>query len=248
MKHIIAWGFAAVLLIISLLTTFFSKATLGLALIWGAAVLAVLYAVFQKQVSAFCKKGIGRVLKYIFFILAALFAGMFIFVAVSGYGNQVTGSEPVILILGSGLDGDQPGQVLQRRLDAGAAAWQQNPDAVILVSGGKGSDEKVSEAQAMQSYLLAAGVPSDKIWLEDQSTSTEENMLFSKELLAQHGFDTDTPIVVVTNAFHQYRSGRYAAKAGLTNIHRLPASMPLLEAVPAYAREVFTILLLWLAG
>ena len=89
----------------------------------------------------------------------------------------------------------------------------------------------------MRDYLIAKGLPADRVLAESGSTSTEENFAFSLTILREHGFDETTPIVYVSNAFHCYRAGKYAALAGFTKATALPAATPLRSVLPCYLRE-----------
>lgn len=78
----------------------------------------------------------------------------------------------------------------------------------------------------MRNYLIEKGLDSQRVLAECKSTSTEENFLFAKEILVQQGISAQEPVVYVTNAFHCYRGGVYAAMAGFTTAHALPAGIP----------------------
>ena len=80
---------------------------------------------------------------------------------------------------------------------------------------------------------------------ESGSTSTEENFAFSLTILRERGFDETTPIVYVSNAFHCYRAGKYAALAGFTTATALPAATPLRSVLPCYLREALALLYYW---
>src|SRR5699024_8835907 len=119
-------------------------------------------------------------------IVLILFCSAIISAAVVAfYGRRDNSSydEDVIIVLGCGIRGDMVSDQLARRLDAAIRYHTQNPDAMILVSGGQGPQESVTEALAMETYLIAGGIPSDKIIKEESSTSTYSNLLFSKEIL-----------------------------------------------------------------
>lgn len=244
-KLIISWALTLFMLAATLYVSFRMNFTFGTLLMWLATAALLAYSLFHKYIDAFTQKGFGRVLKYSFRVGLVLFAAMFIFVAVSGYTHSVQGDEQAIIVLGAGLKNDRPADVLRRRLDAAAVAYGENPNAIIVVSGGKGTNETISEALAMQRYLLAKGIPEETILMEDKSTSTKENLVFSKELLLQHGIGPDAPIAIVTNAFHCYRAGQYAKMVGFTNVRNIPASMNYTALLPAYSREVFAILFYW---
>lgn len=245
-KLVFIWAITALLFIAALMVTIQMNFTFGTVIMWAAFLLALAYAIFHKPIHAFTQKGFGRVLKYTFLAGVIFFVGMFIFVAVSGYTHSAQGNEQAIIVLGAGLRGERPGDVLRRRLDAAAAAYAQNPDVLIVVSGGKGTQETIPEALAMQRYLLKKGIPEDAILMEDKSTSTKENLEFSREILQQHGISADAPVAIVTNAFHCYRALQYAKMMGFTDARSIPASMNWKAILPAYSREVFTILFYWI--
>ncbi|HWE91955.1 MAG TPA: YdcF family protein, partial [Pseudonocardiaceae bacterium] len=111
-----------------------------------------------------------------------------------------------IIVLGSGLLGDRVPPLLASRLDRAVECLRRaaGPDPVIVVSGGRGADEAVSEAQAMTAYLRGAGVPAERILLEDKAATTEQNLRFSVDLLAEHG--RAGAVVAVTNNYHVFRT------------------------------------------
>ena len=120
-----------------------------------------------------------------------------------------------IIILGSGLFGDKVPPLLAQRLDKGLAIYEKfNRKPVIIVSGGQGDDELISEAEAMAGYLMEKGVPADSILLENKSRTTFENLTFSKQLMLAHGLEQDR-VVLVTNSFHALRAGIYMKQVGL---------------------------------
>ncbi|MEU5063713.1 YdcF family protein [Streptomyces virginiae] len=136
------------------------------------------------------------------------------------YGRiKVRGDIDHVVMLGSGLiGGDRVPPLLASRLRKGQQIYERQlarggRPPVLLVSGGKGSDEKVAEARAMADWLISEGVPADHIVLEDRSTTTEENMRFSREIMEAH--DPAYRCVVVTNNFHAFRAAMLARKTGV---------------------------------
>lgn len=244
-KMIIIWALALLFGINSVFVSIRTSFTFGTFLMWAVTAALFVYAIFHRQIDAFCKNGVGRVLKFIFLGMLLFFIGMFIFVAVSGYIQNAKGDEKAIIVLGAGLKGENVSDVLRRRLAAAKDAFDENPNAVIVVTGGQGPQEVIPEALAMQRWLLANGVPEDKIILEDKSTSTEENLLFARALLEDAGISANEPVAVVSNAFHCYRAGQYAKKLGFSNARTIPASMNMGSLLPSYMREVFAILYMW---
>ena len=120
-----------------------------------------------------------------------------------------------VIIHGAGLiDGEKVGKLLQDRLDKAIDVYRKDPTPPKLIpSGGRGSDENLSEAEAMKRYLLEQGIPEDDIIMEDQSTTTLENLQFSKSIL--DGFDGRKYIALVTSNYHVYRALRYCRRVGL---------------------------------
>jgi uncharacterized SAM-binding protein YcdF (DUF218 family) len=133
---------------------------------------------------------------------------------------------------------------LKYRLDKTIDYYQRNPQAVIFVTGGQGSREDVPEAEVMAHYLIQNGIPSEKVFREENSLSTWENMKFSKPLLDQY-FNGDYTAVIITSDFHQYRSERFALQAGM-EVTRLPAQTPWYSLLTSYIRECAAVIKLWL--
>ena len=119
-----------------------------------------------------------------------------------------------ILILGAGIFTEQVTPMLACRLDKALRLFEINPNAIFIVSGGQGPDEPISEARAMQRYLIHNGVDPHNIILEDQSTSTLENIMYTAQLI-QDSFSYKPKIVCVTSQFHIMRALRFGEKFNL---------------------------------
>ena len=116
-----------------------------------------------------------------------------------------------IIVLGAGVIGDRVTPLLAARIDKGIELLHDNPDAVLILSGGQGPGEDIAEGEAMARYAEQKGVDLGKIIVEGKSTSTEENLLFSRELM-----DRDRPrVIVVTTAYHVFRALLLAKQQGL---------------------------------
>lgn len=120
-----------------------------------------------------------------------------------------------IIILGSGLIGDKVPPLLAQRLEKGKMMYEKfNNHPKIVVSGGQGVDEPITEAEAMAQYLRQVGIPQEDIIIEQQSTNTLENLQFSKTILDQKSKE-NYYCLVVTNSFHSLRAGIYMRKLGI---------------------------------
>ena len=192
------------------------------------------------------KSRIGNACKRIF--LVGLAAALLLFLTVEGlllsHGERDNSALPVdaVIVLGAGVNGETPSLILWSRITAAAAYLEGHPDVPVVLSGGQGPGEAISEAACMRRELTARGVEEDRLLLEDRSTSTAENFAFSKELLEAHGIDTDTAVIaVVTSDFHCFRAHLIARRAGLTVID-VPAEVDwLLLNANYYIREFFAL-------
>jgi uncharacterized SAM-binding protein YcdF (DUF218 family) len=108
---------------------------------------------------------------------------------------------------------------------------------VAIVSGGKGSKEAITEAEAMHLYLMTKGIQPTRIIQEDKSTNTKENIHFSKAFLKDNA-----TVAIVTNGFHIFRATSIAKKQGITLVQGLAAPTDLLLSINYYVREAVGVL------
>lgn len=178
------------------------------------------------------------------------FAGLEFFIVRAGEADNTDTPVQAVIVLGAGVNGKTPSLALSTRIDAAAAYLKAHPDVPAVLSGGQGPGEDITEAQAMYTALTAAGIASDRLLLEQDSTSTAENFADSKVLLQDRGVDTETAAVaVVSNDFHLFRAGMLARRAGFGEIVGVPAELPWLWlTVNYYAREAFAVTALAILG
>lgn len=153
-----------------------------------------------------------------------------------------------VIVLGAGLQGTEPSPTLRARLDTALRLAEVNPRAGVVVSGGQGMNEVVSEAAAMAAYLERHGMPASRILREDKSTSTWENLSFSARLLREREWRPETPVCIVTSDFHVVRARSIAMRAGFANICMLPAPTPFWILPNSWLREYFAALSSWVMG
>ncbi len=120
-----------------------------------------------------------------------------------------------VVVLGCGIRKDgSVTPLLRGRLDAAIEAYEGGGrQAKIICSGGQGPDEVVSEARAMANYLLSQEIPEADVLLEDKSTTTEENLRFSRAIMEGRGGAAHC--TVATNSYHCLRAAMYARRVGL---------------------------------
>ncbi|WP_055071640.1 YdcF family protein [Clostridium massiliamazoniense] len=150
-----------------------------------------------------------------------------------------------IIVLGAGLlNGDQISATLKNRLDT-TLEYINNHDRneTIVVSGGKGNDERISEAEAMKRYLVSHGIKENRILMEDKSTSTFENFKFSKSIIEEHSQKEvkDISIKIITNGFHCFRSSFLSKRVGFGQSEVYSAKTPWYLIPAYYSREFIAI-------
>ncbi len=173
------------------------------------------------------------------FLRSCVAALLILFFAVEGiifFGGMKTPEAGLdcIIVLGARVNGREPSGALRNRIEVAGQYLQANPDTIAVLSGGRGTDEEISEAQCMYENLIAMGIDPGRLIMEDNSTDTSENMRFSRALIPEN---TET-IGIVTNNFHMFRSLAIARKEGLENISGVPVATSLLS-YPHYMMREF---------
>lgn len=120
----------------------------------------------------------------------------------------------ILIILGCQVKGHQPSKSLKRRLDSACTFLEKNENTYCIVSGGKGSDELISEAECMYRYLLKKGISPKRIIKEDKSTNTCENLINSFSIIKAQFSEIDNA-VIATDFYHHLRANIIAKKYGL---------------------------------
>ena len=167
------------------------------------------------------------------------FAIMFGLVMVGAH-DVIRGNPQVMIILGCRvMPGGEPSILLQDRLDTALDYLDDHPDITVVVSGGQGSNEPTSEAACMADYLEEHGVDADQILLEDESSNTKENLIYSRELLEEQGVDVgEDGVLVVSNGFHLTRSRMLAERYGYKSVSALAAPTSHIPSrIQMYIRE-----------
>lgn len=141
-----------------------------------------------------------------------------------------------IIVLGCRVKGAKPTRALMSRCMAAYDYLNKNKNAVAILSGGQGADEDISEAECMRRILTEKGIDKSRIFIEDKSTSTQENLKYSIAVIKKNNLSNK--IVICTSEYHIYRSLKIAEKAGI-NATGLPAHSMRVLRVPAFTREVF---------
>ena len=158
--------------------------------------------------------------------------------------KEVEPGADYLIVLGAQVRGTTITKSLKKRLDKAIEYLSDNPDTITIVSGGKGSGEDITEAEAMSSYLIANGIAKERIMKEEQSVNTYQNIRFSKRLMNRE----DASVVIVTNSFHIFRATKIAKKQNLVNVQGLSAASDPVLLLNYYVREAAGVLKDFLVG
>lgn len=147
-------------------------------------------------------------------------------------------NNPTIVVLGCKVNAQTPSLMLKRRLDTALKYLNDNKETLCIVSGGQGDGENITEAQAMYNYLTEKGIDKNRIYMENKSTNTTENIKFSKEIIEQNSLNKD--IAIVTDGFHELRAS-LIAKDNELKAYSISAKTPWYTFSTYYIRELYAL-------
>ena len=143
-----------------------------------------------------------------------------------------------LVVLGAHVDGTRLTLALLERTRRALQYLEENPGTRAVLSGGRGTGEAISEAEAMYRYLTAHGIDGRRLILEDRSTNTKENLSFSLEKIG----DPEASVGVVTNNFHVLRGVLIGKKCGCKKIYPVPSKYRNWRLLIYIPREILAII------
>lgn len=153
-----------------------------------------------------------------------------------------------IIVLGAGVHGTTPSLILRQRIQAAFTYLTEHPEAICIVSGGQGAGEDITEAYCMYRELTVQGISPERIWQEDRSTSTWENLNFTLDLIQEKTGSRPECLGIVSNEFHLFRASQQAKKCGVETVG-IPAHTGWLSLrVNYYLREIAAVWKYWIFG
>lgn len=208
---------------------------------------AFLFLYLKRKYGLFETIVIPLAFQNIIVILAILGAALFL--GVEGLIFRAMRQKPdrglaYIIVLGAHVKGKVPSRALYKRLYCAEKYLKENPNTKVVLSGGQGKGEEISEAEAMRRYMEKSGIDNKRIFLENRSTNTKENLQFSMEIIK----DFETSIGIVTNDFHVFRGVSIGKKLGCRKIQGIPAKGDAVLEVNYLFREFFAVVKDKLAG
>ncbi len=202
---------------------------------------AVFYSYIRKFISKLRKRKGGKVLVNIVLVLI----GLFLIYVVCALGLMFYGSgkapekDSTVVVLGCEVRGEEPSQALKNRLDSAYRYLAENPDAKAVLSGGRGDNEDISEAECMYRYLKGRGIAEERLYKEDKSSTTYENIKFTREIIKDKGLSGN--IAIVTDWYHEYRASLIAKRQGVENVGAVAAPTQTYLTANLVTREIFAL-------
>ena len=146
------------------------------------------------------------------------------------------------------MHGDTASLSVVERISAARDYMQTHPQTIAIVSGGQGSDENISEAEAMTAWLTDKGIDKSRIIAEDKATSTLENLEYSFDIIRSRGDDPDESTAVVASEYHIYRA-KLLAKSLDVSVGSVAAHTTYAPIMLNYfLREAFGVTYQWIFG
>lgn len=207
--------------------------------------LILLIDVFNKPLAKFvafvCKSVWGKVIAgAVLLIIATIFVTAFVeTILIIGANFDKPLKPTTIVVLGCTVYGDNPSKVLKRRIDTTYEYLVNNEDAVAILSGGKEENGNIAEAECMYRCLTSMGIDEKRLYKEDKSVSTKENLIFSMDIVKRYGLSSD--ISLLTSNFHGYRAKMIAKRLGL-DVKVITCTSPWYSYPTYHVRELYGIL------
>lgn len=213
----------------------------------GAGGSIVLCALFFDGIKAFFAANLKKRWFRIFFTLSCIFLAVCLIIALiflwnilnHAFFTEEPPEDATVVVLGCQVRANKaPSKALRQRIDRAYEYLIANENAVCVASGGQGLDEPESEARVIYDCLVDMGIDPERIYVEDESHDTNQNMKYTAEIIEREGLSRN--VAVITNSFHQYRASVYADHHGL-------AAFSVNSKTDAYAyptyllREVFAV-------
>ena len=168
------------------------------------------------------------------FTVIAVTEGMII---AASFGDPEASCE-YIVVLGCLVRNSGPSASLWDRIYAARDYLEGHPDVIAILSGGKGSDEPMTEAQCMYDQLVRLGISPQRLWLEDKATSTWENLQFSLDLIERRTGTRPTKLGILSSEYHLFRATMFAHDLGIEAVGIPARTSKTSQAINHFMREV----------
>lgn len=239
-KRILFWSVEALLVafglvfrLILLPLSFLGQVCFFLALLLGA------YELLRLLAKPFSKP--ARIARLVLTVCVCVGFILFViteaFVIHASFGQRDKRCQYVV-VLGCLVRENGPSVSLRNRIDAAYDYLTEHPDVIAIVSGGQGADEPMSEAQCMYEELVARGIDPDRVWMEDQATSTWTNLQYSAALIEEKTGSRPTTLGILSSEYHLLRASLQAEDLGFDPVGIPAKTTNPLDALNHFLREV----------
>lgn len=219
---------------------------IGITLSAAMIIAGLFWNLFTKLIYRLREKKAGKVLLSIVFGVAII--GFSCFFAALGstfaYSYTNADTQDTIIVLGCAVNRNKASLMLNQRINAAYKYLSENENSVAVLSGGQGPGEDISEAQCMYEVLTEKGIDGSRLYLEDKSTNTLENITFSKELIEKNNLSDN--IAICSADFHLKRATMVAKKQGITAKH-IASRTSLFLAPTYYVRDACGVIMEFLS-
>ena len=159
-------------------------------------------------------------------VLAALLVGSVVTGICIGLhcGGTERAKADYVIVLGAGVNGSKPSAALYERMQAALDYAKEYPNAILVLTGGQGEGENLTEARCMYEWLKGKGVEEKRLWLEEKATNTEENLRFSLDLIERKTGKRPAEIAIISSEYHLLRAELLAKDQGIETPLTVPAS------------------------
>lgn len=217
---LVRWLLPALLLVLSVIfyTTIHGHSFLGLVCLFLAGVVSC-YLTLD-----LLRKRFQKTCRVLFFSLSSLLTvGFLLFSVTEALIIHASFGQPdaycqYVVVLGAKVNGTAPSLSLSDRINTAEHYLKAHPETIAILSGGQGDGEGISEARCMFNELTARGIDAARLWLEERSTSTWENLHFTLNLVEEKTGSRPATIGVISSEYHLFRAGLFAKECGVTAI------------------------------
>ena len=174
-------------------------------------------------------------------LVAALIAAVITGILIINAGKGNPGTFRYMILLGAKVHGTEPSPILQDRIQAAYTYLSSHEDVICILSGGKATPERISEAQCMFRQLTAMGIDPDRLWLEEQAENTKQNIRFSMALIEEKTGHRPETVGILSSDTHLLRAQLLARRQDVQAYTVSAASTHRSSFWKHFLREIFVV-------
>ena len=193
----------------------------------------------------------ARIVRNIIIVILIFGAAMFIAAEIPvilASGGDSDNAAEYLIVLGAGINGTSPSLSMINRLVAAFDYLSRYPESTAVLTGGQGPGESIPEAEAMRIWLERQGIAPGRLLIEDESTSTLENIVFALEIIESDAGDITKPIAIASSEYHLYRAKYIASSLGITTLGVSAKTKNFPMKINHFIREAFGVIYMWVFG